>query len=130
MTRRLIILEGASLPREVIPEGERLEIGRSPDGGVVLCDHTVSRRHAVIQQAQEGLILEDLGSTFGTSVNGHPLPSGESVVLRDGDVVELGKVQVVCRFDAEGRNLDEATGVTSPAEKQLPGLMAATTSGA
>ena len=34
------------------------------------------------------LVLEDLGSTNGTLVNGHPI--GQPVTLRDGDEVQVG----------------------------------------
>ncbi len=102
--RRLIVLEDPVIPREVVPEGESMEIGRGPDVGLVIADRTVSRRHALIRRSERDLVLEDLGSTFGTTVNGRPVRKGQPVVLRDGDLIRLGQVQVVCRFDPEERD--------------------------
>ncbi len=99
MRPRLIILKGSSLPREIVPEGEMLEIGRSPEVGIVIADKSVSRRHAILRREGEAILLEDLGSTFGTYVNEEPLPSGGTVHLQDGDVVRFGQVQVVCRLE-------------------------------
>jgi hypothetical protein len=98
---RFIILKGSSLPREIVPEGETLEIGRSPEVGIVIADPSVSRRHAVLRRAGEAVELEDLGSTLGTFVNEEPVPSGGTVRLEDGDVVRFGKVRVVCHLDDE-----------------------------
>ena len=102
--RRLIDLEDPVIPLEMIPEGESLEIGRGPDVGLVIADPTVSRRHALIRKCERELLLEDLGSTFGTYVNGRPVPMGELVVLRDGDLIRLGQVEVICRIETEERD--------------------------
>jgi hypothetical protein len=109
MRRRLVILEDNVPPREVVPNCEELVIGRSPEGTVVLSDWTVSRRHAVIRPDGEQLVLEDSGSTYGTFVNDQPLESGRSVVLGDGDVLRLGAVRVVCRFEAAENDVAGAT---------------------
>ncbi|HZN56609.1 MAG TPA: FHA domain-containing protein [Planctomycetota bacterium] len=101
MRPRLIILKGSSLPREIVPEGEILEIGRSPEVGIVIADQSVSRRHAILRRDGETIVLEDLGSTFGTFVNEEPVPSGGTVRLEDGDVVRFGKVSVVCHLEDE-----------------------------
>jgi FHA domain-containing protein len=102
--RRLIDLEDPVIPREVIPEGESMEIGRGSNVGLVIADRTVSRRHALIRRCERDLLLEDLGSTYGTSVNGRPMRKGQPVVLQDGDLIRLGQVEVVCRFEPEERD--------------------------
>jgi predicted component of type VI protein secretion system len=109
MRRRLVILEHDLPPREVVPNCEEVVIGRSPEGTVVLNDRSVSRRHAVIRPDGEQLVLEDSGSTYGTFVNDQPLESGQSVVLGDGDVLRLGGVRVVCRFEATENDIASAT---------------------
>ncbi|MBI4602495.1 MAG: FHA domain-containing protein [Planctomycetes bacterium] len=110
MKPRLIFLEESRLPREVVAESERLEIGRSPEVGLVIADRTVSRRHAVLRRQGDELVLEDLGSTFGTFVNGRAVGSGNAVALKDGDVVRVGQVQMVYRLEPEARDLEEAAG--------------------
>lgn len=60
----------------------------------------VSRRHAVIIQDHENqtLYLEDLNSTNGTRINGFTLESRRRYRLRDGDEIEIGRLQIVLRF--------------------------------
>ena len=49
----------------------RLIVGRAPDCDVVIDDEGVSRRHTLFICGTDGtVIVEDLGSTNGTSVNG------------------------------------------------------------
>ena len=50
----------------------------------------VSRRHAIIQWRNDRPYLEDLGSGFGTRVNGKMLLIGQAVPLKPGDHIWLG----------------------------------------
>ncbi|CAN5476130.1 hypothetical protein BH20ACT18_BH20ACT18_01080 [soil metagenome] len=68
----LEIVEGPGAGRQV-PLGEPLVVGRAPDVQVVLEDPQVSRRHARISPRGERAIVEDLGSSDGTFVNGSEL---------------------------------------------------------
>ncbi|MFB0537912.1 MAG: FHA domain-containing protein [Anaerolineae bacterium] len=52
--------------------------------------HSISRRHAKIAAFRGRHLIEDLGSTNGTTVNGRPLNQGQRVPLRPGDHVTLG----------------------------------------
>ena len=67
-----------------------LRLGREADlAGRLGGDHALSRRHASIRRDDRGrLVVEDLGSTNGTFVNGHRL--GGPRVLSAGDVIDLG----------------------------------------
>ena len=62
-------------------------IGRDLTVDIVISDSEVSRKHAHLTLQQAGYVLEDLGSTNGTVVNGqrlsspYPLKSGESITL-------------------------------------------------
>jgi len=73
------------------------DLDLSPYGGQ---EAGVSRRHAVIVQDQstKALYLEDLNSTNGTWINGFSLEPRRRYRLRDGDEVELGRVQILLRF--------------------------------
>jgi pSer/pThr/pTyr-binding forkhead associated (FHA) protein len=55
---------------------------------VMVPDPDVSRRHAMIHGVDEGLGVEDLGSTNGTYLNGEPL-RGPSP-LHIGDRIKIG----------------------------------------
>jgi len=102
---RLIILEGPH-PREVVPEGDLLEVGRDPELGIVLHDPTVSRRHALVRRQDGRLTIEDAGSRFGTFVNDRSLRVGETLALKDGDIVRIGHAQIVCRFEREAETME------------------------
>ena len=68
-----------------------LLIGREGTCEVVVPDRMVSRFHARITPAGEGVVLEDLGSKNGTHCNGN-LVEGQ-VVLQDGDTVQIALAQ-------------------------------------
>ena len=54
-------------------------------------DPGVSRLHVVLVGAPDGTwSVVDPGSANGTLVNGDEIPAGETVPLRDGDVIHLG----------------------------------------
>jgi len=71
--------------------GERAVIGREPDCEVLLAESAVSRRHAEIEWTYHGYRLRDLGSRNGTFVNAEEV---DEVLLADGDLIEVGLVQL------------------------------------
>ncbi|WP_307795266.1 FHA domain-containing protein [Actinacidiphila acididurans] len=62
-------------------------LGRDPQADVVLDDARVSWRHATVRRGERTWVLEDLGSTNGTYVQGHRVQQTE---LGPGAVVHLG----------------------------------------
>jgi len=78
-------------------EGDQVVIGRDSTNGVAINDAEVSRKHARLTFQGGKYVLEDLGSTNGTFVNGQRLAG--PVVLKAGDVVSLGE-QIVLMYDA------------------------------
>jgi hypothetical protein len=68
-------------------------IGRSSDADIVIAAHEVSRRHAQIAPDRDGWTLIDLDSTNGVRLNGRPV--GVPTRLADGDVIELGAVELI-----------------------------------
>ena len=73
-------------------------IGRDPTCDVFLDTPGVSRRHASIRldSGAKSALLQDLGSTNGTVVNGSPVVT--PTPLNDGDLVTLGSVDVRVRL--------------------------------
>ena len=63
-------------------------IGRAPSSDIVLDEPFVSAPHARFTLQGPALVLEDLGSTNGTLVNGHGIT--QPVTLREGDEVQVG----------------------------------------
>ena len=72
-------------------------IGRSPSSDVVVDEPFVSATHARLTLQGPALVLEDLGSTNGTMVNGEELKS--VAPLRSDDVVIIGRTTLKIRFD-------------------------------
>jgi len=105
---RFEVIEGREIGQEirfVRAAGEITEVtfGRQdgvPYKHVQLHEPTVSRLHAKMTLEDRDWRLTNLSATNPVSVNGKPLPPDNgSVVLRDGDRVELG--EVVFRFRAK-----------------------------
>ncbi len=70
MTARLVITRDKHEVRDLLLDGHRLTLGRHPDNDIVLAHPTVSSRHAAITPDGALLVLDDLGSSNGTLVNG------------------------------------------------------------
>jgi hypothetical protein len=78
-------------------EGDQLVIGRDSASAIAINDAEVSRKHARLNFQGGKYVIEDLGSTNGTFVNGQRLIS--AAVLKSGDVVSLGE-QIVLMYEA------------------------------
>jgi hypothetical protein len=88
----LVVRSGGGRAGETFPlEGDRVEIGRSPDAPVFLDDVTVSRSHAMLARDDVGYTIEDSGSLNGTYVNRRRV---EKAKLEDGDEVQIGKYRL------------------------------------
>lgn len=72
-------------------------IGRGADSDLQLMDQGVSRRHADVHLADGHATVYDLGSTNGTSVNGHGIQSQQ---LQHGDVIRVGHTRLVFHEDS------------------------------
>ena len=59
---------------------------------------TVSRRHAVISPYGELLVITDQKSLNGTYLNSQRLIPGQSWILRNGDILRLGKICLIVYF--------------------------------
>jgi pSer/pThr/pTyr-binding forkhead associated (FHA) protein len=83
------VVAGPASGQRLEPEAD-LVIGRSEQGpGALGGDPELSRRHARLRCLADGrLLVEDLGSTNGTKVNGLRIPA--PTLLADGDEVALG----------------------------------------
>ena len=99
MPRLSIPLPHGSEKTIVLPKnGEYFaRIGRDEHCEIVLPFQSVSGEHALLQFKEGGYVLEDLGSTNGTKINGLT-PIG-AATLYDGDEIALGDARL--RFAEE-----------------------------
>ena len=67
-------------------------LGSARDADLRLSHPTVSRHHARLTCADDGVTIEDLGSTNGSNLNGSPL-EGE-VVITDTAHLKVGRVKI------------------------------------
>ncbi len=72
-------------------------LGRSRQCDIVLDDANVSRQHAEVRPRGGSWVLNDLGSTNGSCLNGRRIDGPE--VLKPGDEIELGTSKL--RFEEE-----------------------------
>ena len=97
MTVRLVVrqrgeAQGAdNNPSEHLLEDALITIGRDPACQVVLAQKAVSRNHTRITRDGALFFVEDLGSAYGTQVNGQVLPKGEKRLLRNGDIIAIAQ---------------------------------------
>jgi len=86
---RLVIRSGVDVGKEFILDKNELIVGREQTADIPISDPEISRRHARLFFQNGGYIIEDLGSTNGTFVNGQKI-SGP-YLLRPGEVINFGE---------------------------------------
>jgi pSer/pThr/pTyr-binding forkhead associated (FHA) protein len=94
---RYLAIEDGELTRLVALQRSVTHLGRGFSADLRLEDQSVSRRHAVIVDDGESARILDDRSANGTFVNGVRVADAE---LRDGDVIDVGRVALVYRVVA------------------------------
>lgn len=89
---------GSQMGMRYMLNDRALTIGRGEASDIRIHDHSVSRKHAMIELAPQGVMLTDLGSTNGTFVN--DVQIHRPVSLHDGDYIRVGNC--IYRFLAGG----------------------------
>ncbi len=88
---------------------EPVDVGRECDG-ILLADPQASRRHATLTPRGDGVVVEDLGSTNGTHLDGTRISS--AVVLVAGSILRIG--DTVIQVVADDGDAVRSTGGTAP----------------
>jgi len=100
---QLVMRSGPFVGKVYPLEKTELFVGRDMGNDVVINDPEISRRHARLFQQGNSYVLEDLGSTNGTFVNGQRLMGPG--VLHPGDSItfgeRMGMVFEVADFDQD-----------------------------
>ena len=88
MRPRLLVLAGPSKDSTIpLPDGDAT-VGRDPNSAVSLADASVSRKHCLLRQEEDGRFqIKDLDSRNGTLVNGVAV---KEQWLRHGDEIATG----------------------------------------
>jgi FHA domain len=91
---RLLVLASPELgPGETIEVAAPTVVGRDAASGIRLeRDEFVSARHARIEPRPEGAMVDDLGSTNGTFVNGSKVKRPK--LAKVGDVIKIGATEL------------------------------------
>lgn len=106
---QLIMRSGPTPGASFILEGDQLTVGRDATNEIVINDAEISRRHARLTFQGGKYVLEDLGSTNGTFVNGQRLAGPR--VLKAGEVVQFGE-QIMLVFEVT--SMDAGATMVSP----------------
>lgn len=85
--------------KEEFPLASEITLGRALSCDVRFDDSSVSRRHAKITREGDLFYIEDLASDSGTEVNDMRLAGHAPMRLRDGDVIQVGEVEL--RFEMD-----------------------------
>lgn len=86
---RLVMRSGPTSGKSFLLENPEIFIGRDLSNDIVINDPEISRRHTRLFQQGMSYLVEDLGSTNGTFVNGQRLMG--PYTLRPGELIMLGE---------------------------------------
>ncbi len=85
---KLVIFLDDKVLKEVVLNKDRITLGRRPHNDVVIDNLAVSGEHAVLLREGEGYVVQDLGSTNGSYINGKPI---KRAPFNEGDSLDIGK---------------------------------------
>jgi len=96
-----LVMHSGSTPGKTFElTGKDLTIGRDPANDITISDPEVSRKHARLSAQAGDYVLEDLGSTNGTFVNGqrlmgpHILQPGELILFADNASMVYEEIRI------------------------------------
>ena len=75
---------------KVFPVMTQQVIGRQSDCDIAIPSEEISRRHAQVKPTPVGLMVEDLGSSNGTYINGQRVQQG---LLKPGEELRLDNIR-------------------------------------
>jgi pSer/pThr/pTyr-binding forkhead associated (FHA) protein len=93
--RELVVVEGPAAGAKVSIEKRPITIGRASICDLTLEDDFISSRHLRISMQSDGYVVEDLGSTNGTWVEGERL--SEPVLIKPGVRIKMGRNTLTIR---------------------------------
>ena len=103
--------QSSSPPKEFELIKSEIIIGRDDSADVTIPASAVSRRHARLMLEGENYMLEDLGSSNGTFLNGEKLAGRRS--LKPGDKIRLGQT-INLEYQAPGSTSEKTAEHSAP----------------
>lgn len=99
--------------KQVLVEGEKFLIGRTPDNDLQIPLNNLSRQHVKIERFADVFVISDCGSSNGSTINNEPLE--KPIALKNGDLLNLGEVlEIKIQIGSDNEEEEEKGGV-SPA---------------
>lgn len=96
-------------PATLVGEGREFPLkkgantfGRKSDNDVQIADPYVSGRHGLLEVADDGLFITDIGSTNGTMLNDAKLSPNMRTAITGEDVIRLGSLEFRIEVNPEG----------------------------
>ena len=83
----LAVVSGPDAGLKFPLSGKRITIGRNAGNDIVLNDPKCSREHAAIEATPQGLVIRDLGSNLGITINGQTVKDG---FIQPGSIIVIG----------------------------------------
>lgn len=114
MLYRFIILNGPRKGEQSTLPVDALLIGRGEDCGLILDDEEAAAHHARVTETEHGPHISDLGSMNRILVNKRVV---REATLKHGDVVEIGRTQLLLQAFLQAEVLDEGPVVHAPSTR-------------
>jgi pSer/pThr/pTyr-binding forkhead associated (FHA) protein len=87
------------------------KVGRGKDCDIQLVHQSVSRHHCIISESEGRIRVEDLGSTYGTYINGTQISDAHA---GNGDKLKLGRIVLVYETSQSAESQPVSGPVSSP----------------
>jgi Inner membrane component of T3SS, cytoplasmic domain len=94
---RLFVTDGVERGQSLDLDGEPITVGRSRNCALVLSEPNASKEHLRISWEDGAWVMTDLGSSFGTRINGRPATRAD---LSAFDRIGIGDTVIIFETDA------------------------------
>ena len=103
---KLAVEAGPDVGQSVVSAGERVVVGTHETADLRLTDRAVSRFHCELRIEAQAVVLKDLASRNGTTVDSIPVLEAP---LRDGASIAIGTSRLTFRFQTDHAEIPLAT---------------------
>jgi pSer/pThr/pTyr-binding forkhead associated (FHA) protein len=118
MIRLLVKFKDRTVKELALDRIPTLSIGRSANHDIVIDNFAVSANHALITKDGNRYVLKDTNSKNGTFLNGYTV---DQAVLKNGDVITIGKHSLVFLDRGRARPRPEQGGLKTSSVPDDPG---------